>query len=176
MTQLPVSTSRLTLRLLRPNDAVHVSGLMTSAVSRWLTNFPVPFDLDQARERMFRLRKAQCDGKAFVLAIERRSDPAFLGWFGVYRGADPACGVLGYWLGEHFQNLGYMTEAAPVALDAAAAELRLKAVQAHVHPDNIASIAILRRLGLHVVGEDLIHASARQRDERCLRLFKRLHA
>ena len=47
-------------------------------------------------------------------------------------------------------------------------DLGVRVIEAAVRPDNPASIAVLRRLGMRCVGERSVHASTRGRDERCL--------
>jgi RimJ/RimL family protein N-acetyltransferase len=49
-------------------------------------------------------------------------------------------------------------------------QLQLDRVEAYIHPENQSSLAIAIALGLSVVGEKLIHAPARARDELRLRL------
>jgi RimJ/RimL family protein N-acetyltransferase len=113
---MSLDTDRLCLRSLTLDDASAIAVLMTPAVSRWLSNFPSPFDHDQAEDRVRRILAAEAEERACVLAFERRNDSRFMGWFGVYRGSDAGTGVLGYWLGEPFHRSGYMAEGARAAL------------------------------------------------------------
>jgi ribosomal-protein-alanine N-acetyltransferase len=145
---------------------------MTPDVSRSLTNFPLPYTTQLAQQRIERIRDVCSRGQATVLGIERHTDGALMGWFGVYRTAERTIGGLGYWLGEPFQRSGFMSEAAPLVLDVAASDLKLSSFEACIHPENEGSLKIANRLGFRQAGEQFIYASARDREERCLRFVR----
>jgi [ribosomal protein S5]-alanine N-acetyltransferase len=172
MTDALVKTERTFLRSLRLGDAESIAALMTPDISRWLTNFPLPYTTQMAQQRLERIREAGVRGQATVLGIERKADGAFMGWFGVYRTAERSIGGLGYWLGEPFQRSGYMSEAAPLALDVAANEMKLSSFEAYIHPENEGSLKIVNRMGFKQAGERFVYASARDREERCLRFVR----
>jgi ribosomal-protein-alanine N-acetyltransferase len=174
MTELLSKTGRILLRPLRLVDAESIAALMTPTISRWLTNFPLPYTAQLAQQRLERIREAGIRGQATVLGIERLTDGAFMGWFGVYRWAEHPIGGLGYWLGEPYQRSGYMSEAAPLALDVAASEMKLSSFEAYIHPENEGSLKIANRLGFEPAGEKFVYASARDREERCLRFVRDL--
>ena len=162
-------TRRLTLRCVRFEDASRISEMMTPVVSQWVASWPIPFTLEMAAERITNARKAADGETALPCAIERRSDGALLGWIGVTRDAiDHRRGVLGYWLGEEHHGHGYMREAGPALVDLAFRHLSLKTIEAAAQPQNAASFAVLRRCGMEQVGERMIFAMARNREERCL--------
>ncbi|MHB8283662.1 MAG: GNAT family N-acetyltransferase [Caulobacteraceae bacterium] len=171
-----METPRLLLRPLRVEDAPNLSALMTYEVSKWLTNFPLPFSPEDAAHRINQVLDGEKRGRARVFAFERKAEPGLIGWFGTYTSRQDRLGILGYWLGEPFQALGLMTEGAPVALSVASTDLRLESVEAYIHPENAGSRALVRRLGLAQDGETLVHSSARDRDETCLRYVMRLTA
>ena len=77
--------------------------------------------------------------------------------------------MLGYWLGAAHQGHGYMREAAPAAVAAAFGRLGLEVVEAAAQPENAASFAVLRSCGMVPAGECMVLASARGREELCLR-------
>ena len=92
-------------------------------------------------------RLRQPDQEAFI--VRRGSDEALVGAIelsqivlGVFRSA-----YLGYWIGAPFAGQGLMTDALRLTLAQAFNSLRLHRVEANVQPDNIASRALLRRLG-----------------------------
>ena len=166
----PIETPRLRLRCPRQEDATSISEMMTPAVSRWLASWPVPFTAAMAAERITAARQAVSAGTALLFLIERREDGLPVGWIGVVRDrpADRSA-TLGYWLGEAYQRHGYMREAAPAAVAAAFSLLGLEAVEAAAQPENAASFAVLRSCGMVPAGECMVFASARQREELCLR-------
>ncbi|WP_297370214.1 GNAT family N-acetyltransferase [Acidocella sp.] len=166
----PIDTHRLRLRCPRPEDAATISAMITPAVSRWLASWQVPFTIELAAKRITAAQKAAFSGRAIPLVIERRQDGAPLGWIDVVRN-QPAgrSATLGYWLGEAHHGYGYMREAAPTAVAAAFSLLGLEAVEAAAQPENAASFAVLRSCGMVPAGECMVFASARGREELCLR-------
>jgi len=164
-----VETARLRLRCVRLEDVVPVSAMMTAAVSRWVASWPVPFTPEMAVERITNARRAAADGRALPCAIERRSDGALVGWIGVTRETShDRRAMLGYWLGEKHHGHGYMREAAPAAVQMAFQQLDLDVIEAAAQPENAASFAVLRGCGMAPVGERMIFAPSRSRDELCL--------
>ena len=154
---------------MRLEDAVPVSAMMTAAVNRWVASWPVPFTPEMAAEWITKARRAAADGRTLPCAIERQSDAALVGWIGVTREASHhRRAMLGYWLGEKHHGHGYMREAAPAAVQMAFQQLDLDVIEAAAQPENAASFAVLRRCGMASVGEKVIFAPSRSRDELCL--------
>jgi ribosomal-protein-alanine N-acetyltransferase len=165
----PIETDRLVLRCVRPGDAAAVSALLTPEVTRWLASWPSPFTRTMAEERIARAREAAAEGHALPLAIERRTDAAFLGWITIGRHkAEAARGILGYWLGEAHQREGYGLEAACAAVRTAFRLLDLDVIEAGARPDNVGSFAIMRRLGMRPAGERMVFEPAHGREALCL--------
>ena len=156
-----LETPRLTLRPLTLADAPDVQRLVGDwAVSRTLARVPHPYTDGMAETWI----EAQSDGfdsgRAFVFALERRNDQAFLGVVGIERNADGIY-VLGYWLGRPYWGQGYMSEAAPHAVRYAFEEGRIEGMIASALPENAASIAILQRLGMRDEGRAVTELPAR---------------
>lgn len=165
----PVETVRLKLRCVRPGDAEHISAMMTPAISRWVASWPVPFTPEMAAARIAVALRAAETGRALPFVVERRSDGELLGWVSVNRDTVVSrCGVLGYWLGEEHHGCGYMREAASTAMATAFKRLDLAVIEAGAQPGNAASFAVLRACGMILVGERMVFAPARNRDELCL--------
>lgn len=61
-------------------------------------------------------------------------------------------GSLGYWIGEPYARMGYMTEAVHCVLDHAFGELRLHRVEAACLPNNEASRGLLLKCGFREEG------------------------
>ena len=164
-----IVTSRLRLRPLRADDAEPTVALMSEAISRWTgswTPAPTPSDV---LGRIERHQAAETESRAIMRAIEGASDGRLMGWIGVDRLADdPRRGSLGYWLGEAFWGRGHAGEAAAAMVRDAWGRLDLDVIEAGAQPENAASIAILRRLGMAEIGPRSHFAPARGRDEVCL--------
>lgn len=92
-------------------------------------------------------RNAQPDGACFLIC--RLADGAIMGsialtqiFHGGFRSA-----YLGYQIGEEFSGQGYMTEAIQLVLRHAFVNLKLHRLEANIQPDNVASIALVKRAG-----------------------------
>ena len=59
---------------------------------------------------------------------------------------------LGYYIGEGFAGLGYMTEAMALILRHAFDHLKLHRLEANIQPGNVASIALVKRAGFVLEG------------------------
>jgi ribosomal-protein-alanine N-acetyltransferase len=92
----------------------------------------------------------RCGQDDFVgMLICRRRDGAIVGVaelgqvvHGAFKNA-----YLGYYAGAPFAGRGYMTEGISLVLDHAFNRLRLHRVEANIQLDNVASIALVKRLG-----------------------------
>ena len=92
----------------------------------------------------------RCGQQDFVgMLICRKRDGAIVGVaelgqivYGAFKNA-----YLGYYAGTPFAGSGYMTEGISLVLDHAFNRLRLHRVEANIQPDNVASIALVKRLG-----------------------------
>ena len=162
-------TARLRLRPLTDADAGPSAALMAEPISRRTGSWRPDNGPADVLERIQRHRLAQTEGRGVMRAIERRADGALMGWIGVDGLKDqPGRGTIGYWLGEAFWGRGYGGEAAAAVLNAAWTWLELDVIEAGVQPDNTASLAIVRRLGMVPIGERTTVSSARGTRELCL--------
>jgi ribosomal-protein-alanine N-acetyltransferase len=59
---------------------------------------------------------------------------------------------LGYWIGAPFANRGYMTEAMRLLISYAFGEMRLHRLESNIQPENLHSIALVRRCGFEKEG------------------------
>ena len=92
-------------------------------------------------------RTTKPDGACFLIC--RAQDGAVMGsialsqiFHGGFRSA-----YLGYQIGEEFSRQGYMTEAIQLMLRHAFGKLKLHRLEANIQPENIASIALVKRAG-----------------------------
>lgn len=171
-----IHTRRLCLRLPFPEDAAALAALMGPAISARLASWPVHLLPAAAAARLGEARAAAMAGLALPLVITRREvgpcggplGGPVLGWISASRAeADRNRAVLTYWLGDDFQGEGLMREAAPAAVAAIFQRLGVTEVRAAVQPDNDASRAVLRSLGMRPLGSGRIWCAARGREEEC---------
>ncbi len=165
-----LDTPRLRLRLAAPADAAPISALMTAGISRRLGNWPMPYTPEMAAARIRDWGALARDGRGMPCVIAPRDGGTVLGWIYCMRfSADVPVATMGYWCGEAHQNRGYVREAAAALVPAAFRHLGVAAIEALAQPDNVGSLAVLRGLGMRLVGEELDFAPARNRDEAVLR-------
>ncbi|WP_048862606.1 GNAT family N-acetyltransferase, partial [Acidisphaera rubrifaciens] len=99
----PLSTPRLTLRLLRPDDAAALHRLINDwEVTRTLTTVRFPYDRALADEWIASTHAEAAAGTAYHLAITGRDGETEMLVGGVGLRLDPArrAGRLGYWVGR----------------------------------------------------------------------------
>ena len=135
------TSARLTYRPLQATDADALHTIVSHwEVTRELGNFPWPAD------QAFSLGRARpFSGQGFAWGIFL--DGAMIGTVGV------TAGELGYMLHPAHHRRGYVSEACLTALTRAFGHLGLAEVHAGVWADNLASRALLAKLGFKVAAE-----------------------
>jgi len=165
----PIDTERTHLRCPRCVDATTIAGLMTPGVSRWLAAWPLATTEQVAVAKILQAREEIAAGQALHFLIERQVDQAVMGWIRVSRAETEAkMGDLGYWLNEAYHHYGYTTEATITAVTAAFERLNLDSVEGGAQVENVASFAVMQRIGMEPQGERIVWASARNRQELCI--------
>jgi len=161
-------TNRLTLRCVTASDALATSLLMTPNVSQWLASWPTPFTSAMASARINAMRELAFLGQVLPFAITARADGELLGWAIIERhDRDQGRASLGFWLGEAHQGKGYMREVAPILIAAGFRLLGVDVIEAGAQPANAGSFAVMAACGMRLIGDRMVHASARSRDELC---------
>lgn len=150
----PLQTPRLRLRPWRDADAPALHRLMDYAIARTLAAVPIPYALDQAEAWIASSRAEIEAGSAYHLAIVGAEPEApLIGGVGLRLDRPARLGRLGYWVGGKFQRQGFAREAARRLVHWGMANLDLDRIEATVATDNPASVAVLRHIGFHHVGE-----------------------
>ncbi len=145
---------RVRLRRFDEADVPSLFALYSSGeVTRFLAR-PRMKEVGEAQEMWKRIEAAYADGSSVQLAIERKSDGAFLGaclLFNIVVGR-AARAEIGYsLLPEHWRQ-GYLAEALPALIDHAFGAMQLSRLEADIDPDNTASARVLERLGFRREG------------------------
>ena len=144
-----LETDRLLLREIVASDAPDVLAIHGDAVAmRWFGSDPLA-TLQQAQklvEIFAGWRQLPNPGTRW--AIRRKVDNRFLGSCGLFKWNRgwKSC-VIGYELGSFAWGEGFMTEALSAILHWGFENMELNRVEAQVHPENIASINLMRKLG-----------------------------
>jgi 8-oxo-dGTP diphosphatase len=151
----PLSTERLSLRPLRPDDAEEIHRLVNDwEVVRMLSQLPFPYPRDLAGKWIASTLEQMERGSGYHLAITGQEDgkEMLIGCIGLRLDLKPRVGNLGYWIGRRFWRLGVASEAAARLARWALANLDIDHLEASVAVDNPASTAVLRRAGFRETG------------------------
>ena len=152
-TRVPFPTrrgSRVHLALPRRRDEHEVL-----ALNRRSRGFHSPWVAPPRTPAQFTHYLARCRAPDCIgLLIRRSEDDALLGSVElsqIARGRFQSA-YLGYQIGAPFARQGYMTEALGLVLHYAFRQLHLHRLEANIQPENVASIALVERLGFHLEG------------------------
>lgn len=153
-----IETERLVLRPWREGDAPRLLDIHTRRdVVQWLSDdFDNPtyiVDLEDARGRIQRFQSVFDTAPHGIWALERRADAIVAGAVLLKPLPDNRYGEIeiGWWLHPDSHHQGYATEAAHAILDRAFTH-GLAEVWAVMYPANVASGAVIRRLGMTDLG------------------------
>lgn len=86
-------------------------------------------------------------------AVIHKTDNLFLGWCGLKYTPELDEIDIGYRFLKKYWNQGYATEAAIACIEIGFQKLKLQTIVGHVLKDNIASIKVLEKIGLHFFEE-----------------------
>ncbi len=168
----PLATERLTLRPYHADDAAELHRLINDwEVCRTLTTVPFPYPRALADEWIASTNGMIAAGAAYHLAITGREgdQEMLIGGASLRLDRTARIGRLGYWVGRRFWGHGVAREAAGRLARWALANLDLDEIVATVATDNAASVAVLRHIGFHHVGEDTQSFLARGGEHKVLR-------
>ena len=160
----PLATERLTLRPFRPEDADELHRLLNDfLVVRNLAEVPFPYEHTLAEAWIVAAGQALAKGRAYHLAVSgTEGDREILvGSVGLRIEAATRIGRIGYWVGQRYWGHGVATEAVGRMARWALANLPLERLEATVAADNLASVAVLRRIGFRQAGEGMQNFVAR---------------
>ncbi|AHJ65034.1 bifunctional GNAT family N-acetyltransferase/(deoxy)nucleoside triphosphate pyrophosphohydrolase [Granulibacter bethesdensis] len=163
----PLRTERLILRPFSPEDAPALHRLINDwEISRTLAEVPFPYPRSLADEWIGSTLRGIREGTAWHLGITGHEgyEPApketLIGGVGLRllpegRGSLRQAGraaSIGYWVGRRFWGHGVATEAVGRLCRWAMANLPINRLEATADRDNLASIAVLKRIGFREVG------------------------
>jgi len=143
-----VTTSRLLLRTFRQPDLPLYAALNADPeVARYLAGPLSRADSDDIAEWAQECHAEQGLG---LLAVERRSDGAFLGMYGLHHQESVPDEVEVAWrLAYQYWGNGYATEAATAWLEHGFTALGLDRIISITDPPNHRSLRVMHRLGMH---------------------------
>ncbi|MEX0807914.1 MAG: GNAT family N-acetyltransferase, partial [Dongiaceae bacterium] len=152
-----LDTARLRVRPLTQADAAPMQLLAGDwGVAEFTARIPHPYPPGAAAEWI----SSNDDENEVALAIERRSDGAFIGCCG-YSPDEPGAVEIGYWVGRPFWKQGFASEAVAALIAHCFSDPAIERVIATVHPDNVASIRLQEKLGFVLTGKRRLDMPAR---------------
>ncbi|MAS32388.1 MAG: GNAT family N-acetyltransferase [Anaerolineaceae bacterium] len=150
MSVFPIlETERLRLRDLRISDAETIQTLLNEPeITGNLMDKALPYSLEDAQSLITYSQDAFAQGKAYMFAIERKSNEDMIGYCDVEVQADHQRGEIAYWIGLPYWWQGYATEAAKRVVRFGFEDLALNRIYAYVMKRNEASAHVLQKAGL----------------------------
>lgn len=149
----PLETDRLVIRLPSLDDSPQYFELFSDpeALKFWSeVAWTVP---ETASTRVARLIEMNEAGQSLSLCIEMRKDQKLIGTLSLFNWAEQSRRAeIGYFIGRKFWRQGFGFEAVSALILAAFGELDLNRLEADIHPDNVASEQLLKKLGFQKEG------------------------
>lgn len=143
---IPIRTPRLILRESTLDDApCYALGVGEYDVAKFLTPVPYPYTLAMAIDWLRQARPATAERSMLIVELPGK---------GVI-GCISLINELGFWIARPHWNRGYVTEAATALLDWHFAETGAETVTSSAHHNNIASLAVQKKLGFVPKGRQM---------------------
>lgn len=146
-----IETERLVLRCFDPKDAAALKTAVDSSLEHIRPWIPwardEPQTIDQKVE-LLRHYRGQFDlGQDRIYGIFDRSESELLGGTGLHDRVGEGARELGYWIAQRHARKGYATEATAALVRAGFEIDLLERIEIHCEPENVASVAVARKLG-----------------------------
>ncbi|HET6433301.1 GNAT family protein [Dyella sp.] len=150
---LPLTTDRLRLRIMQPEDAPDLLAIFGNAEVVRYWSHPCWTSLAEAQAMLARDATARQDGTALRLGIEMIEAPRIIGTLSLFNlSAANRRGEIGYALARECWGRGLMHEALTRFAGWLFDTLALRRLEADIDPANRASAASLRRIGFQREG------------------------
>lgn len=157
MMNIIIETERLILRTFTPEDALLIYQLNEDPEITRYTGDPVR-DLEHATEVLEKVILPQ-----YTLynhgrwAVHAKPGLEFLGWCGLKTRPERDFEIdLGYRFLKSAWGKGYATEAAYACLQYGFEKLGHQRIVGRAMPENLASLRVLEKIGMHYIGEEIV--------------------
>ena len=149
-----LATDRLILRAHRPEDFEPFAAMMAEPeVARFITLNGQPQTPAEAWRILAAIIGCWTLRGFGMWAVEERASGRYMGRVGPWQPEGWPGFEIGWGLSGTAQGQGYATEAAQAAIDWSRATLSVGRILHIIHPDNVPSQRVARRLGAGVVGQ-----------------------
>jgi len=157
---MTLSTKRLILRKLAPNDANIIEELAGDYdVAKTTLNIPHPYPEGSAVVFIHSVLESEDNGQLATCAITIQETGELIGIIAIRVNKTFNRGELGYWVGKPYWGQGYGTEAAKALLQYGFEELKLNRIYAQAFTTNPGSWRIMEKIGLTHEGTLRQHVS-----------------
>jgi ribosomal-protein-alanine N-acetyltransferase len=153
--QIIFETPRLLLRKFTEDDAQLILQLNSNPEVVKYVHEPVLTNEEQAKKIIRDIILPQYKNKLGRWAMFTKDKNEFIGWCGLKFIADNNEIDLGYRLKQDHWYQGYATEAASHTLDYGFGKLNLQIITGKAHIDNIASINVLKKIGMQFKADEV---------------------
>ncbi|KLN60154.1 hypothetical protein WH96_13275 [Kiloniella spongiae] len=162
-------TNRLKLRFFEHSDAPSLAKLISPNISRWLANWPPRLSIPEAHKKITQLIETTESKRALNVAIICKDDNQLIGALSVKVGkSNQHIGELGYWVGDAYQNQGFVSEILLEFTEIAFKQLQLTELQAGAQRENKASFALMKKIGMKFKGTKTHYIPIRNSHEEVL--------
>jgi aminoglycoside 6'-N-acetyltransferase len=150
----PISTRRLTVRAPTLDDAADLAERRSDPGTAAYQAWAIPYSLAKAEELIAdqTSREMLTPGHWTQLIVVRNSDGRIVGDLATQLSQNARTAEVGYTFHSWARGQGFATEAAAALCDHLVRVVGVHRLEAHTHPDNAASIAVLMRLGFEAEG------------------------
>lgn len=146
-------TERLILRPFTLEDASSVEILASDIeMAKTTLHIPHPFPDDLAVHWIERYNEKMERGSSYSFAIVLKDSMQLVGCVMLFVAHNHKRGELAYWIGKSYWDNGYATEAANKMIEFAFQQLKVNRIWAAIMKKNIASIEVMKKLGLTYEG------------------------
>jgi RimJ/RimL family protein N-acetyltransferase len=155
-----IESKRTVIRCWNPADAPLLKASIDENIEHlkpwmpWVYNEPEEIEKKIERLRQFRGRFDL--GQDFTYAIFNPEETFVIGGTGLHTRGGSDMREIGYWIHKDVTNQGIATEVSAALVKVAFEIERVRRVEIHCHPDNVASAAVPRKLGFR--HEATLHA------------------
>ena len=131
-----IETERLTIRPIEMREAADVAALITEDISRWTSQIPWPYSIDDA--------KSWLGGNEPWARLGVYLQDKLIGTITCPISDDAEIGFI---ISENHRNQGYTTEAVNAVIDYAFNAFSLNFISSSAHPENARSLRVHEKLG-----------------------------
>lgn len=141
-------TPQLKLRQLNASDAQEIFIHRSNERILEFIDIPKAKSIEDALAFINKRNKCIAENESIFWGIQFKDQPMLIGTICLWNiSKETGKGEIGYVLHPDFQGRGIMQEAVKRVIEYVFGELKLKSIEADVHPENIKSIQLLKRNG-----------------------------